>query len=242
MNNSDLGRSVSDEMDLDEACVSTRGDVLHIEAGVGLVAGNQSMEEATANDEMLARQLAAEEQYHANTHHHTESVASSSSSSSTISEINESAFPHTEYFSRGEGKIPLEVSWDEFAAPAEVPMDADTRFAIRRIVAEVAKDRGHEIAWITKVHLRGRITNSVFSNIETRQLYYAEHIEASFGYKVEDSEDLAPGAMPHESAVIYFGPEDEMDLDQIGLWRKSGGPAVVWDLGEMDGEGGVSVV
>ncbi|KAG4432858.1 hypothetical protein IFR05_011658 [Cadophora sp. M221] len=220
------------DMDLGPPAVIDGGDGFGLEMDTGTGASRTAAEIMIA-DEMLARQLAAEEEQLAANHHRDNKRKASDSLSEyedgSDMQDDESARPHTEFFLRP-GKEDLEVSWDEDCPNFEIPQDAPVRAMIRRIVAQVALERGHEIAWITKCYLRGRWTESnVIPSTDNRYLLYAEHIEALFGYKTDANATPNSNAIPHESATIYIGPDDEWILEKMRLWRKSGGSTVVWN-------------
>ncbi|KAL2063914.1 hypothetical protein VTL71DRAFT_4408 [Oculimacula yallundae] len=147
---------------------------------------------------------------------------------------NEAVMPHIEFFKRP-GKTDLRVFWDEYCAPADIPPDFEDRAMIRRIVSEVALERGHEIAMITECKFRGNIVEHNHGcGDEQRLFYYAEHIEVEFGYKKNlFSPALGKSdGLPFESATIYFGPDDECEGDNIRPWRKGGRAPVVWGQNE----------
>ncbi|KAH7369553.1 hypothetical protein BKA65DRAFT_531394 [Rhexocercosporidium sp. MPI-PUGE-AT-0058] len=222
------------EMDLAMGDSGVSGDqvVAENEAGPG---APQDEADVINADEMLARQLAREEIENAIDQRTSSKRKASVSLSDYVyadSSDDEAERPHTQFFARP-GKEPIEVSWDENCSNCEIPQAAPVRAMIRRIVAKVALERGHEIAWIMKCYLRGRwIQNNPVPSTDRRFLSYVEHIEAEFGYKSDEDEILDPGVRPHESATIYFGPDDEWILENIGLWRKSGGATVVWNQDE----------
>lgn len=86
------------------------------------------------------------------------------------------------------------------------------------------------IRLLSNCYLRGRWTQSnVVPSSDNRYLFYVEHIEAVFGYKVDEDATPNPNVPPHESATIYIGPDDEWVLGNMRLWRKSGGSTVVWN-------------
>ncbi|CZT10400.1 uncharacterized protein RAG0_14894 [Rhynchosporium agropyri] len=157
-------------------------------------------------------------------------VSSSSSSTDPEDEINK--FPFTESFPRPGRSDYLEVSWDENCGEEDRPRDPRSRAMARRLVAEAAIARAYDVAWITKVHIRNTWTESNHYHPQCedhRFLMYAQHIEANFGYKNDKYGAPCKADEPaQESAVIYFGPDDESDEEKLRLWRNGGQDPVVW--------------
>ncbi|KAH6694195.1 hypothetical protein BKA61DRAFT_712043 [Leptodontidium sp. MPI-SDFR-AT-0119] len=217
------------DMDLGLPAMSDGGGGVGSDMETGTAATRTAVD-TMVTDEILARELAAEEQQlAANQRQNNKRKASEVLSEYENGSDDDSMRPHAQFFPRP-GKEDLEVSWDEDCMNLEIPQDAPVRAMIRRIVAEVAIDRGHEIAWITKCYLRGRWTQSnVVPSSDNRYLFYVEHIEAVFGYNVDEDATPNPNVPLHESATIYIGPDDEWVLENMRLWRKSGGSTVVWN-------------